>query len=111
MVMSIKRYYFIHIYRLCYDKGYNRKHTFMYLFFYCRLLEYESCDKLQSDIMEQLALRQRELKNSDNFTRLSATIRIRLKQFTNELSQLKKKLKDSASNLYPYLNDEIHTQL
>lgn len=66
-----------------------------------RLLEYESCDKLQSDIMEQLALRQREHKHSDNFTRISATIRIRLKQFTTELTQLKQKLKNSSSEMYP----------
>lgn len=68
--------------------------------FFLRVLEYESCDKLQSDIMEQLALRQREHKTSDNFTKISAIIRIRLKQFTNELAQLKQKLKDSSSQMY-----------
>ncbi|XP_022909509.1 syntaxin-8 [Onthophagus taurus] len=56
------------------------------------LLEYESCEKLRRDIMEQLSLRQTLTKSSDKFASLSANIRIRLKQFNNEVNELRGKL-------------------
>ncbi|GLV33999.1 Syntaxin 8 [Carabus blaptoides fortunei] len=58
--------------------------------------EYESCDKLHGQIMEQLSMRSKEAKSSDQYTRLSAGIRLRLKQFNNELDQLRVKLNQEA---------------
>lgn len=59
---------------------------------FLRLTEYEACDKLQREITEQLTLRSKELKNSENYIRLSASIRLRLKQYNSEVEQLKIKL-------------------
>ncbi|KAL3285245.1 hypothetical protein HHI36_019355 [Cryptolaemus montrouzieri] len=56
------------------------------------LLEHETCEKLYRDIMEQLTLRQRQPRTSDKFSQLSATIRLRLKQYNNEIEQLHQKL-------------------
>lgn len=58
--------------------------------------EYESCEKLHRQIMEQLSMRSKEAKSSDQYTRLSAGIRLRLKQFNNELDQLRVKLNQEA---------------
>ncbi|XP_044270040.1 syntaxin-8 [Tribolium madens] len=56
------------------------------------LVEYESCEKLYRDIMEQLMQRQKLSRTSDKYSHLSATIRLRLKQYNNEVGQLKQKL-------------------
>lgn len=56
------------------------------------LLEYESCEKLSRDIMEQLTARQRLPRTTEKFTQISAHIRLRLKQYTNEVKQLTQKL-------------------
>ncbi|KYB28828.1 syntaxin-8 [Tribolium castaneum] len=56
------------------------------------LVEYESCEKLYRDIMEQLMQRQKLPRTSDKYSHLSATIRLRLKQYNNEVGQLKQKL-------------------
>ncbi|XP_060519708.1 syntaxin-8 [Cylas formicarius] len=56
------------------------------------LSEYESCEKLQRDIMELMTERQQFSRSSDNYSQLSANIRLRLKQFNNEVDQLKNKL-------------------
>lgn len=42
--------------------------------------------------MEQLMQRQRLSRNSDKYSHLSANIRLRLKQYNNEVGQLKQKL-------------------
>lgn len=54
--------------------------------------------------MEQLSLRSKESKSSQQFISMSATIRIRLKQFNNELTQVKKKLDEESKtrSMYPY---------
>ncbi|CAH1179470.1 unnamed protein product [Phaedon cochleariae] len=62
------------------------------------LLEYESCEKLYRDIMEQLTIRQKYSRTSDKYAQLSANIRLRLKQFNNEVDQLNKKLDVSAKS-------------
>jgi syntaxin 8 len=56
------------------------------------LVEYESCEKLHRDIMEQLMQRQTLTRNTDKYAQLSAKIRLRLKQYNNEEGQLKQKL-------------------
>ncbi|KAJ3663517.1 hypothetical protein Zmor_007772 [Zophobas morio] len=62
------------------------------------LLEHESCEKLHRDIMEQLMQRQRLSRNTDKYAHLSATIRLRLKQYNNEVGQLKQKLDVTTRN-------------
>lgn len=58
--------------------------------------------------MEQLSLRQQESRISDNYTRLSAAIRMRLKQYNNEVRQLKMKLQDATNllSMYPFIPHE-----
>ncbi|XP_044759467.1 syntaxin-8 [Coccinella septempunctata] len=56
------------------------------------LLEHETCEKLYREIMEQLTQRQRQPRTSDKFSQLSATIRLRLKQYNNEVEQLLQKI-------------------
>ncbi|KAG5866922.1 hypothetical protein JTB14_013532 [Gonioctena quinquepunctata] len=56
------------------------------------LLEYESCEKLHRDIMEQFTMRQKYPRTSDKYAQLSVNIRLRLKQFNNEVGQLNQKL-------------------
>nr|CAI5845162.1 unnamed protein product [Callosobruchus analis] len=61
------------------------------------LLEYESCEKLHRDIMEQLTFRQKYPRTSEKYSQISANVRLRLKQFNNEVEQLAKKLNDTAA--------------
>ncbi|XP_048513978.1 syntaxin-8 isoform X1 [Athalia rosae] len=61
------------------------------------LTEHESCEKLFREIMEQLTLRNRESKTSQNYASLSAHIRLRMKQYSGEVEQLKDKLNEDAS--------------
>lgn len=53
--------------------------------------------------MEQLSLRSREMRTSDKYARLSAAIRMRLKQYNNEVGQLKIKLSEASNSklMYP----------
>nr|XP_023019903.1 syntaxin-8 [Leptinotarsa decemlineata] len=60
------------------------------------LLEYESCEKLHRDVMEQLSLRQKHPRTSEKYNQLSANIRLRLKQFNNEVGQLNQKLESTS---------------
>ncbi|XP_023019903.2 syntaxin 8 [Leptinotarsa decemlineata] len=60
------------------------------------LLEYESCEKLHRDVMEQLSLRQKHPRTSEKYNQLSANIRLRLKQFNNEVGQLNQKLEGTS---------------
>lgn len=71
---------------------------------FLRLLEHESCEKLHRDIMEQLSLRQLEIKSSEKYSYISATIRLRLKQYNNEVNQLKEKINRAYSTqlMYPF---------
>ncbi|KAJ8915754.1 hypothetical protein NQ315_004566 [Exocentrus adspersus] len=67
------------------------------------LTEYDSCEKLYRDIMEQLTLRQKYPRTSDKYSQLSANIRLRLKQFNNEVGQLNQKLEviSKTGNITP----------
>ncbi|XP_018573230.1 syntaxin-8 [Anoplophora glabripennis] len=56
------------------------------------LTEYESCEKLYRDIMEQLTFRQQHSRTSNTYSQISANVRLRLKQFNNEVGQLNQKL-------------------
>ncbi|KAL0271590.1 UNVERIFIED_CONTAM: hypothetical protein PYX00_008640 [Menopon gallinae] len=57
------------------------------------ILEHESCEVLNRDILEQLNLRNSHDVSSKEYDALSARIRNRLKQYTNQVEQLSKKLK------------------
>lgn len=48
--------------------------------------------------MEQLSLRSRETRTSDKYARLSAAIRMRMKQYNIEVGQLKIKLQEAAKS-------------
>ncbi|OXU26072.1 hypothetical protein TSAR_002653 [Trichomalopsis sarcophagae] len=60
------------------------------------LLEYEVCDDLYREIMEQLTLRDREPRTSQAFASLSANIRLRLKQYSSQVRELKSKINDDV---------------
>jgi hypothetical protein len=54
--------------------------------------------------MEQITLRSREQKASQAYYRLSSAIRLRMKQFSSEVQQLKDKLSQASAShsMYPY---------
>lgn len=54
--------------------------------------------------MEQLTLRSREQKTSQAYARISSVIRLRLKQYSSEVQQLKDKLSEATASyaMYPY---------
>lgn len=60
------------------------------------LLEYNGCEKLFREIMEQSTMRDQHSKVSQEYASLSANIRIRLKQYNLEVLQLKNKVEDAA---------------
>lgn len=67
-------------------------------------MEHDTCERLQRDIMEQLNNRSKERRTSDQFARLSASIRLGLKQYSGQIEQLKQK-NDKASMyrlMYPF---------
>lgn len=59
------------------------------------LTEYDACEKLFREIMEQLTLREGEPKASKIYASLSANIRLRMKQYTREVQQLKSKVDEA----------------
>lgn len=65
-------------------------------FFLLRLNEYEACDSLRREIMEQMTLRDQEPRTSQAFVNLSANIRLRLKQYTHQVQQLKNRVSDAV---------------
>ncbi|KAJ9594985.1 hypothetical protein L9F63_013707 [Diploptera punctata] len=62
------------------------------------LTEHEGCEKLFREIMEQLTVRSREQKTSQAYARLSSSIRLRMKQYSSEVQQLKDKLSQASSS-------------
>lgn len=60
--------------------------------------EYNACEKLYREIMEQLTVRDGEPKVSQTYATLSVNIRIRLKQYSREVQQLKTKLEDASKS-------------
>ncbi|XP_075224678.1 syntaxin 8 [Lycorma delicatula] len=61
------------------------------------LVEYDSCEKLYRDIVEQLNARAAEHWTSDNYAKISASVRMHMKQYATEVQQLKNKLELSHS--------------
>lgn len=55
--------------------------------------------------MEQLTQRQRFSRTSNKYSALSANIRLKLKQFNNEVGQLHQKLEviGKTGNMYPLI--------
>ncbi|KAK7590931.1 hypothetical protein V9T40_002544 [Parthenolecanium corni] len=60
------------------------------------LVEHELMEKLEREIIDLLNKRSVELKSSDTYARLSSTIRLRLKQFDDEVQQLARKLREAT---------------
>ena len=71
---------------------------------FIRLFEYEACDNLSREIMEQLTLRDREPRSSQAFVSLSANIRMRLKQYSTQVKELKIKVNEARRQriMYPW---------
>ncbi|XP_076243608.1 syntaxin 8 [Calliopsis andreniformis] len=59
------------------------------------LIEYDACEKLFREIMEQITLRNKHPRASQTYAGLSANIRIHLKQYSREVQQLKTKVDDA----------------
>lgn len=73
------------------------------------IIEYGACDRLSRDIQTQIVQRNQLGKLSDDYSKLSATIRIRLNQFSSELSQLANRLKNGQ--LTPEEEERRHRQV
>lgn len=73
-------------------------------FSHFRIVEHDACEKLAREIMEQLTNRDREERSSKEYDALSGKIRIRLKQYSTEVTQLNDKLNLASyiSSLYPF---------
>lgn len=67
------------------------------------MIEYDACEKLFREIMEQLTLRDKENRRSQAFGSLSATIRLRMKQYSTQVLQLKSKITEASKQhvMYP----------
>ncbi|KAK5642074.1 hypothetical protein RI129_008241 [Pyrocoelia pectoralis] len=74
------------------------------------LNEHDSCEKLHRDIMEQLSSRQQEPRTTEKYARMSSGIRFRLKQYTNEVNQLREKT-NQASRSRSITLDETERRL
>lgn len=61
-----------------------------------RITEFEASERLSRDVQAQLVYRNSQAKLSPEYAKLSATIRIRLKQLSSELEQLDKKLEQGS---------------
>lgn len=62
------------------------------------LSEYEACEKLFRDIMEQLTMRDQEPESSQAYASLSANIHLRMKQYIKEINQLKTELEEASKS-------------
>ncbi|XP_014225634.1 syntaxin-8 [Trichogramma pretiosum] len=56
------------------------------------MVDYEACDNLQREIMEQLTQRDREARTSQAFASLSANIRIKLNHYSQQVQDLRYKI-------------------
>ncbi|KAF3425824.1 hypothetical protein E2986_06968 [Frieseomelitta varia] len=66
--------------------------------------EYEACEKLFREIMEQFTARNKHSKTLQAYASISANIRIHLKQYSREVQQLKNKVDDALKSkaMYPF---------
>lgn len=62
------------------------------------LTEYEACEKLFREIMEQFTARNKHSKTLQAYASISANIRIHLKQYSREVQQLKNKVDDALKS-------------
>lgn len=69
-----------------------------------RLTEYDACEKLFREIMEQFTARNKHSKTLQAYASISANIRIRIKQYNREVQQLKDKVDDALKSkaMYPF---------
>lgn len=64
--------------------------------FYYRITEYEASERLSRDVQAQIVYRNSQAKLSAEYAKLSATIRMRLRQLETELQQLDQKLEQNS---------------
>ncbi|GAB0100243.1 syntaxin-8 [Sergentomyia squamirostris] len=69
------------------------------------ITEYDACERLSREIQSQIVLRNREQRLSDEYSRISGNVRVRLKQFSTELSALEQKL-DQARRIHSLTTEE-----
>nr|CAD7200785.1 unnamed protein product [Timema douglasi] len=62
------------------------------------LAEHDACEKLLREIKEQLTIRSKEQRTSQEYARVSSSIRLRMKQYESEIQQLKEKLAQIAAS-------------
>ncbi|PBC32507.1 syntaxin-8 [Apis cerana] len=62
------------------------------------LTEYDACEKLFREIMEQFTARNKHSKTLQAYASISANIRIRIKQYNREVQQLKDKVDDALKS-------------
>nr|CAD7261234.1 unnamed protein product [Timema shepardi] len=62
------------------------------------LAEHDACEKLLREIKEQLTIRSKEQRTSQEYARVSSSIRLRMKQYDSEIQQLKEKLAQIAAS-------------
>ncbi|CAI6343076.1 unnamed protein product [Macrosiphum euphorbiae] len=74
------------------------------------LIEYESCEKLYREIEGLLNVRELEQKSSEKYVLYSSQVRLRLKQFTDEVQQLSHKLRGLATSKAVTLDEEERRQ-
>ncbi|XP_015369497.1 PREDICTED: syntaxin-8 [Diuraphis noxia] len=74
------------------------------------LIEYESCEKLYREIEGILNVRELEQKSSEKYVLYSSKVRLRLKQFTDEVQQLSHKLRELAKSKAVTLDEEERRQ-
>ncbi|KAL5244516.1 hypothetical protein ACI65C_011926 [Semiaphis heraclei] len=74
------------------------------------LIEYESCEKLYREIEGLLNVRELEQKSSEKYVLYSSQVRLRLKQFTDEVQQLSHKLRELAKSKAVTLDEEERRQ-
>lgn len=65
---------------------------------YCRITEHDACERLSREIQSQLVLRNRQQSLSNEYSIISGTVRVRLRQFSTELDDLNKKLQLAAKS-------------
>lgn len=66
------------------------------MFRFIRITEFEASERLSRDVQAQIVYRNSQAKLSAEYAKLSATIRIRLKQLADELKQLDQKLEQNS---------------
>ncbi|XP_066600511.1 syntaxin-8 [Prorops nasuta] len=62
------------------------------------LMEYDACERLFREIMELLTSRDKESKVTQVYANLSATIRLRMKQYSHEVQILRNKIIEDANS-------------